>query len=459
MQNELAQRRLFSLIFSVGLTLVFSGGALGCSCAFGGGAPCQEFWRADAVFAGTVVASGTIKVEEAGYKFDKRLVHFTVDQPIRGMRTAEVDVVTGWGGGDCGYGFKIGQRYLVYAYRDEKDRRLSTSICSRTRLLSEADDDFAFIRSMPTSNANGSIFGIIGKRNHEWKEGEQWYKPVADAELTIEGEGRQYQAQSNSEGNFRVENVVPGKYLVKLKLPPGLIRNALVKDEGATIVEDEVEVAAHGCAEAGFYLESDTRVRGRVLDVKGNPVAKMQLNMRGGTKENLNNFLYATTDEAGYFEFKIVPPGDYWLGYHLSSAPPQEGQPYPRTYLPGVPTKALATVITVKEGQLLSGLTLQLPAPLLQGTVDGLVVWSDGQPVKGASIYVSLNEDGDLTSLPSVMSDENGRFTLKLYEGLQYKVSAYWKGAGDKSAQTEYIEIPLALERPLRLVLPQMPRN
>jgi hypothetical protein len=63
---------------------------------------------------------------------------------------------------------------------------------------------------------------------------------VADAELTIEGEARQYQAQSDSKGNFRVENVVPGKYLVKLKLPPGLIRNSLVKDEGATIVENEI---------------------------------------------------------------------------------------------------------------------------------------------------------------------------------------------------------------------------
>jgi hypothetical protein len=117
----------------------------------------------------------------------------------------------GWGGGDCGYAFKLGQRYLVYAYREEGDKRLSTSICTRTRLIKEADDDFAFFRTLPTSNANGLVFGIVGKRNHEWKEGENWYKPVPDAELTIEGEGRQYQAQSNSDGKFRVENVVPGK--------------------------------------------------------------------------------------------------------------------------------------------------------------------------------------------------------------------------------------------------------
>ncbi len=453
------KRHLLSLVFIAGLTLISSAKALGCTCGFGGGAPCQEFWRVDAVFAGTVVGSGKINVDEGGYKHDMRLVRLTVDQPIRGMQTAEVDVVTGWGGGDCGYGFKIGERYLVYAYRDEKDQRLSTSICSRTRKLSEANDDFAFIRAMPTSNANGLVFGVVGKRNHEWKEGEKWYKPVANAELTIEGEGRQYQAQSDADGYFRVESVVPGKYVVKLKLPPGLIRNALLKDEGATVVENEIEVVAHGCAESEFYLESDTRVRGRVLDAKGNPVANMQLNMRGGPKENLNNFLYATTDADGYFEFKIVPPGDFWLGYHLLNAPLQEGQPYARTYLPGVPSRAMARVLTVKEGQSLNGLTLQMPPPLSSRTVEGVVVWPDGKPALGASVYLSLTEEGAMSASSTITTDEKGRFTLKLYEGLQYKVSAYWSGAGGKSAQTEYVENPMTADRPMRLVLPAQPRN
>lgn len=453
--------RLFSLVFIAGLILVFSASALACSCQFGGSAPCQEFWRVDAVFAGTVVGSGNIDIDEGGYKQEMRLVHLTVEQPVRGMQAAEVEVVTGWGGGDCGYGFKIGQRYLVYAYRDEKDQRLSTSICTRTRKLSEADSDFAFIRAMPTSNANGLVFGTVGKRNQEWKEGDKWYKPVADAGLTIEGEGRQYQAQSDSDGNFRVENVVPGKYLVKLKLPPGLIRNSLVKDEGAPIVENEIEVAAHGCAETGFYLESDTRVSGRVLDADGNPVAKMQLNMRGAAsdKRNINTLLYAVTNADGYFEFKTVPTGDYWLGYHLLNMPLQEGVPYARIYLPGVPTKALATVVTVKEGQSLSGLTLQLPAPLTQRTVNGLVVGPDGQPAPGASVYVSLSEEGDLSSFSSTTTDEKGQFTLKLYEGLQFKVSAYLKGAGSKFSQTEFMEIPMTADLPMRLVLPSQPPN
>jgi hypothetical protein len=131
--------------------------------------------------------------------------------------------------------------------------------------------------------------------------------------------------------------------------------------------------------------------------------------------------------------------------------PFQEGQPYTRTYLTGVPSKALATVLTVKEGQSLSGLTLQLPPPLSQRTFTGLVVWPDGQPAPGASVFVSLNEDGDISEFSGTTTDEKGQFTLKLYQGLLFKVSAYWKGTGSKYWQTESIEIPITTDQP-RLV-------
>ena len=449
------------IAFAVAIIFVLSApNAYTCSCAFGGGAPCQEFWRVDAVFAGTVVSSGRITIPDKPYNRDMRLLHMTVDQPIRGMQTAAVDLMTGWGGGDCGYEFKVGQRYLVYAYRDEKDNRLSTSICTRTRPLGEADDDFAFFKGLATAAPRGLIFGKVGKRNHEWKEGDSWYKPVPDAELTIEGEAAQYQAQSDAKGDFRVDNLPPGKYLIKLKLPPGLIRNSYVKDEGATVVENEVEVVAQGCAQSEFYLESDTRVSGRVLDAEGNPVAKLRLNMRGANsdKRNVNTFLYAMTDDDGQFQFKIVPPGDYWLGFRIMNSSQPDGQAFPRTYYPGVTSKALATIVSVKEGQSLQRIDIQFPARLTQRTVNGVVVWPDGRPADAVSIYVSLIEEGDMSSFATVPADENGKFSLTVYEGLQYRVSAYRQLPLRKYVQSEYIEIPLNPgNQPIKLVLPAPP--
>lgn len=48
-----------------------------------------------------------------------------------------VAISTGLGGGDCGYGFKEGQKYLVYAHASS-DPVLGTGICSGTRPLESA---------------------------------------------------------------------------------------------------------------------------------------------------------------------------------------------------------------------------------------------------------------------------------------------------------------------------------
>jgi hypothetical protein len=219
-------------------------------------------------------------------------------------------------------------------------------------------------------------------------------------------------------------------------------------------------VAAHGCAETDFYLESDTRVSGRVLDAEGNPVPNLPLNLRGAAsdKRNINTFLYATTDAGGLFEFKIVPPGDYLLGFRLLNSSQADNTPFPRTFFPGVPSKGLATIVSVKEGESLPRLELRMPARLRPRTVEGIVVWPDDRPVTGATIFINLIEEGEMTAFSTSPTNENGRFTLNLYEGLQYKVSAFLRG-GDKGVQSESIEIPMnSHDQIIRLVLPAAAR-
>src|ERR1700752_2447830 len=116
-----------------------------CTCG-GGGAPCESYGTASAVFAGTVIGERVSKQPKQGDRTEidwiPRAVKFSVEQAYSGVTGTEVEVYTGRGGGDCGYGFQIGQRYLVYAYRHED--RLTTSICTRTRLFSNATEDLAF---------------------------------------------------------------------------------------------------------------------------------------------------------------------------------------------------------------------------------------------------------------------------------------------------------------------------
>src|SRR5258705_1790156 len=355
-----------------------------------------------------VLGSSNILVDYGSFKSSQRLVRLSIEDAVRGITGIEAEVATGLGGGDCGYEFKLGQRYLVDAYRDLKTNRLSTSICTRTRAFAEAADDIAFFRSLPTADANGTIFGEVVKRNYEVKEGVAPFTPVADADLAIEGEPGNYEVKTDSQGSFRLSGVKPGTYKVKLQLPPGLIRNALLKDEGATVVENELTVAARGCAQTGFYLESDTRVSGRVIDDRGDAVSGLQLNMR---EVATNVFLNAATNAEGFFEFKIVPPGEYLLGFRILQGG-QTPSPYPRTYYPGVAARSEAKVVKVEEGTGLRDLELRLPSRLTHYEVKGVVVLPDGRPAPGVNIYLSLTEEGQSTAFESLPADELGRFTF-----------------------------------------------
>src|SRR4030095_256476 len=89
--------------------------------------PCEAYWQVDAVFIGTAKELSWIefeeKLEDLALKPKQPVFRFSVDQAFRGVNGAQVAVVTGIGGGDCGDDFKIGEQYLIYAYRDQQKKR------------------------------------------------------------------------------------------------------------------------------------------------------------------------------------------------------------------------------------------------------------------------------------------------------------------------------------------------
>src|SRR5438067_2996451 len=151
-------------LFIAGMVLVLlaSSRAFACECA-GTRPTCQEYWEAKAVFSGTVIESRRVTVNEGTYSHEMRAVRLSIDQAFRGIEDAEVEVLTGFGGGDCGFGFRQTEQYLVYAYRSERDQKLYTSICSRTRLLADAKADLAYIRGLAKAQPGGTISGDVVK--------------------------------------------------------------------------------------------------------------------------------------------------------------------------------------------------------------------------------------------------------------------------------------------------------
>src|SRR5947207_2766231 len=102
-----------------------------CTCT-GNAPPCAAAWKSSAVFAGTVVelsrqemqpnSRGEVQVNG----FLGTHVTFEVAEAFIGMEglfeaggEKRIELRTGMGGGDCGYPFRRGESYLVYAYKNE----------------------------------------------------------------------------------------------------------------------------------------------------------------------------------------------------------------------------------------------------------------------------------------------------------------------------------------------------
>jgi hypothetical protein len=74
----------------------------------------------------------------------------------------ELDLDVWTGVDDCGISFQVGETYVVYAAEDEQSGRLQTSVCSRTKRLSDAGADFAYLHIFSTGGKMASrIEGVV----------------------------------------------------------------------------------------------------------------------------------------------------------------------------------------------------------------------------------------------------------------------------------------------------------
>ncbi|MBI2499106.1 hypothetical protein HYV88_02590 [Candidatus Woesearchaeota archaeon] len=128
------------LIILVLLSLLIVPFVLACSC-IAPGTPLEELDRSDAVFSGKVLS-----IEDTGgyNEVKSRDVVFELYTSWKSSFKLydTVKVRTARDSAACGYGFQKGEEYLVYAYKySDSGNMLSANICSRTKLLSQADED------------------------------------------------------------------------------------------------------------------------------------------------------------------------------------------------------------------------------------------------------------------------------------------------------------------------------
>lgn len=202
--------------------------ATACSCA-DPGPPCRALPRSDAVFVGEVA-----EISDAGGEPPRR-VRLVVEESFHGgggKQGATLEVGTGRGGGDCGYGFEAGERYLVYAERPRGSDALYTGICTRTRRLADAAVDLDYLRHRPERMA-GIEGDIVELSRDPGTRDTRLVGPMRGVTVVAElqRDGRRWEAKTDEHGWFRLWGLAFGRYTVRAVLPERFVPAATTRDD------------------------------------------------------------------------------------------------------------------------------------------------------------------------------------------------------------------------------------
>jgi hypothetical protein len=210
-----------------------------CDCPYAG-APCKAFANTPTVFAGRVVQISTINRKTPfGDDFKDRLVSFEVERTYRGWEAKTAEIVTGWGGDDCGYDFREGVRYLVYAYPHRETGKLYTGICQRTRPLSAASEDLEYLSKKDDRSHGAGIEGIIEELDS--KNRIQVVGFLGGIPVLVEGPSGRQTITSQKDGRFQLWGLLPGRYRVTPTLPKSFLAD-----------QQAAKLGRNSCAELRF---------------------------------------------------------------------------------------------------------------------------------------------------------------------------------------------------------------
>ena len=386
----------------------------GCFCA--PGPACEDTWKAAAVFVGTVVA---IQKREPTNREDhsSNLVKISVEESFRGDVGIQVVLLTGMS--TCDVNFKQGQQYLVYAQKSSVENRLTTSTCTRTRLLSEAGEDLSYLRNLSQTPQGAMILGQVQRLTRN-SEGVGKFDPMTGIRVTVENSDKRMEFVSNAEGKFIAKGLSPGTYKVSIDLPNGL----------TGIKESSVTVEDKGCAAVHFYVQSDGRLSGQVTNTLGHVVSGAEITIFPVDKDPRSYGESTKSNEQGIYELKRIAPGRYKLLIRYDGLS-RFDRPFPRLYHPGVQDAAHATVIEIGDGEEIKNYNLMVPELPHERTIEGIVVSSGGIPLKDAKVLMGFD-----FSFKPVSLDEAARFSLKVYEGVSLVLIAYIERDGKRIEST-----------------------
>jgi protocatechuate 3,4-dioxygenase beta subunit len=413
--EELALKTIARVIALAALA-IYSLPSLACSCV-GSGPVCSEYWKTPILFLGKVVGAEYHEVEDKPTKFvhGEFLVRFGVIKQYRGESGNPAIVHTPSQESACGFGFQAGHTYLVYGYKTA-DGSQGTGLCTRTHEVTsrQADPDLQWLEALPNAPPGGSMIGHVEMLRRS-DSGRYDSKGLPEVAVSINGP-TSVKSSSDTDGDFRVDGLIPGTYEVSADLP---------KEYGGSAVRTAT-IADHGCVEMRWIARIDGHIRGHVYFADGSPAAGVYLTIQavnvGSEKKGSWRAGIAITDADGGFDFASLESGSYVFAANMDF-PPMNGKPYYRkAFYSGRGDNSQPVTLKLGVAETLDEIRFILPpdSPPPSKPLPISVLGFDGKPVPNALIAVYDDMWGLNLNVMAATADELGKATLTLRPDSHY---------------------------------------
>jgi hypothetical protein len=317
----------------------------------------------------------------------ERPVSLDVLEVYKGEADPELTVYTASSEAACGFPFRPGVQYIVYAYR--KDGKLHTSLCSGNRVADEAAADLEYLRQLKGMPEVVRISGEYKRYTYDpnfhptfqpsimdhARPPEETYNALApmtgeQVRITHEG-GQTWVATVDDSGWFDVAGLPPGKYSVEPSVP-----EKYSDPEGMAAFEimrghNRVELKPKQCAEFVYRTHPDGHIEGKIVDQSGRPLGNVEVVIwrydRPPKELRLEHTFRHTYNAAdGTFVLDRLPPGQYVVAAYVFALPQGfPARPEDRDKLTAATLRFYpgpeAQILRLELGQHLSDLVFTIP--------------------------------------------------------------------------------------------------
>jgi hypothetical protein len=469
-----------------------------CTCLDYGVPTCSLFSRADAVFVGKIerITSamgdkdasvqlggvGSISSRGGGSIW----VHFTLEHAFKGVSGKTVKALT-YQGTSCDLGVKQGQRWLIFAHRDEKTSNLNFGACDGNQGIEKNSPLIAELEKLSKQSGPLSIRGRVA---------EQQFSSVKGAKAVITSNGLNLQTVTDDDGSYSFEVPTAGPYTVKVIVPfsasllrfRGDDRPIDEKPEETQTVFEYSATASPAACDYQFFntfkidLKATASIAGVFLldDWKYVPrfypsVCRLMPTEKETLERCRTEFDGINPD--GTFKFEGLREGNYTIVMNDDDFL-DGSSPFRRHYYPGVRDFSKAEPIVLAQGEEKTQIRFKALPMIPLRAVSGQVFRKDDNPFstpEGQKPYIKVfsyekgkeprfffihsyivdwgkGKEGREVEL--VDASRDGKISLSLFEGYSYIVAVETDPWGDRvECGMTKVDISSQPANPLRIVI------